>query len=147
MSDFLVAPFRGKTEYKIDPTLKGDTIIWPSSKIGIDKADILFGSGGFITSDKWSLFKNGVTQNLIASSDGNYQLVIKHWCTSFITQPLQFTYSINNGPKISIGWIYYAAIQDIGVLLNLKRGDAVTIHSINTGYSMIHQWIFRKLPF
>jgi hypothetical protein len=147
MSDFLVAPYRGKTEYKIDPKLKGETIIWPSNKIGISKRDILFGYGASLTSDKWNLKKNGVIQNLIASSDGNYQLLIKHWFQNFIIEPRQFTYSINNGPKIPIGWVYYAAIQDIGIFLNLKLGDIVTIHSINTGYSLIHYWMFRKLPF
>jgi hypothetical protein len=145
MSDFLVAPFRGKTDYKIDPTLKGDTIIWPSSKM--PKTEILVADAATILNNKWNLTKVGKALNLIASNDGYYQIFIKHWYGGAVAQPLQFRYAINNGTQIPIGWVYHSGLQDIGVFLQLKSNDVVTIHSINTGYSNFRYCLLRKLRF
>jgi len=154
MTDFLVDPKIGRTTFKIDPSVQNDKVLWPSIKMipTIQNQNVMFGTEGTLVTNKWTLKKGTIVQNTVASSDGYYQLMVKHRFLSDHGQPVPFSYSINNGPQEPLGWVFYRAIHDIGVFLYLKKGDVVAVHEPSTFYnfnmvswSKMYFWLFRKL--
>jgi hypothetical protein len=152
MTDFLVDPIVGRTSLKIDSSVKDTNVLWPSTKMANINQMVLFGTGGTLAANRWTLLKGAVAQTLVADSNGYYQLMVKHQFISAVGQPVPFSYAINGGTQVPMGWVYYSNVQDVGTFLHLKKGDVVTVHepsihhSLNmVSYSKMYFWMFRKL--
>ena len=156
MTNYLMDPVRGQTTYKIDSqSTASSSILWPSSKMALPD-DTLFGAGGALLSTGiWSIVYDGASiQNTPpVTSDGLYQISVRHETPGAFALPIVHKYRINAGPTVEIGYSYYQHYTDMSAFVSLKQGDTVQfLGTVNQGgytlyptYSRLLEWMIRKV--
>lgn len=149
-------PLQGQTLYKIDSQSTNNSfILWPSSKMALPDAT-LFGAGGaLLATGIWTIVHNGasVQKTPPVTSNGLYQISVRHETLSAFSLPIVHKYRINAGPVVEIGYSYYQHYTDMSAFVNLKKGDTVQFlgtvnqagYAMYPTYSRLLEWMIRKV--
>ena len=155
-TDYLMDPLRGQTIYKIDSqSTTNSSILWPSSKMTVPD-DTLFGAGGaLLATGIWTILDNGasVQKTPPVTSDGLYQISVRHETLGAFALPIVHKYRINAGPVVEIGYSYYQHYTDMSAFVSLKQGDTVQFlgtvnqagYAMYPTYSRLLEWMIRKV--
>lgn len=155
-TDYLMDPVQGQTLYKIDSqSTTNSSILWPSSKMALPD-DTLFGAGGaLLATGIWTILDNGVSVQKTppVTSDGLYQISVRHETLGAFALPIVHKYRINAGPVVEIGYSYYQHYTDMSAFVSLKQGDTVQFlgtvnqagYVMNPTYSRLLEWMIRKV--
>jgi len=156
ITDYLMDPLQGQTLYKIDSQSPANSsILWPSSKMMLPD-DTLFGAGGALSATGiWTILYNGasVQKTPPVTSDGLYQISVRHETLTAFGYPFPQSYRINNGPAVAIGYSYYQHYTDMSAFVSLKQGDTVQFlgtvsvggYTVYSTYSRLLEWMIRKV--